>query len=286
MTQEYLKLLSKKAILDVTLDKVSTQLVETKMGLTTIEADRFAFEERTNQRIRQLEMEVHEKNRLLEGVGIFNNKNMLTTKPETPGKKTDQIAAEIGSAVQQWVSNIGQGHKKQNSHDTGVVIASTRERNNSFGNSSKDSNDDGQDSSFETKHNTATTPTLTQQQQQMDPPAMSPPHSPKSKQHLFDSLLRGKGTTDFFEKFKQNAGQEIDKFKQGLGGNNNNSSHDGKKKGGAGTSDVKVKANTNVNADGGISRTSTTNASSNSNIYVPATKKKLETSTFNESSIG
>ena len=127
MTQEYLKLLSQKAILDVTTDKLSTQLVETKMGLTTMEADRFQFEESTNARIRQLEYDIQEKNRLLDhsdkgrkDLGspqqqrTFSNGGAISKNPNN--KKVDQVA-EIRSAVTQWMSNSV--HKRQASHDTG-----------------------------------------------------------------------------------------------------------------------------------------------------------------------
>ena len=277
MTQEYLKLLSQKAILDVTLDKLSSQLVDTKMGLTTNEAERFAFEERTNARIRQLEHEINEKNCIL-GLAATGNKNdsraASTTTPNS--KKPDQIAAEIGSAVQQWVSKIGhQHHRKQDGHEVSAV-ASTSTTNQSDDNAiSVSATESGYGLPAESS------PSMTAAQQQKDPPALSPPHSPKSRQHqlLFDSL-RGKGT-DFFEKFKQNAEQEIDKFKKH--GLNGSSSHDNKKSNDKETGGGRG-GGTSGEGDGDNSTTATKATTNASNVYVPAMKKKLETSTYNHSS--
>mmetsp|Transcript_18932 Transcript_18932/g.45708 ORF Transcript_18932/g.45708 Transcript_18932/m.45708 type:complete len:693 (+) Transcript_18932:198-2276(+) len=286
MTQEYLKLLSQKAILDVTLDKLSCQLVDTKMGLTTIEAERFAFEERTNARIRQLEQHgIDEKNnnRMVLGMTDSGSKKASAATPNT--KKPDQIAAEIGSAVQQWVSSIGhQHHRKQdNSHDASSSSAAAAAASTAATNGTTNHEDGSavkttaQEKSID-GHTPKSSPSMAavQQPQQKDPPAISPPHSPKSKQHqlLFDSL-RGKGT-DFFEKFKQNAEQEIDKFKKhGLSGN---SSHDDKK------SNIKADGGGTSEEGDGDNGTGTAATTTNaSNVYVPATKKKLETSTYNHS---
>jgi hypothetical protein len=292
MTQEYLKLLSQKAILDVTADKLSTQLVETKMGLTTIEADRFAFEETTNRRIRQLENNLQEKNRILGfvehgaglnltgGVGGENSNN----KKKNESKKPPDQFAEIGSAVTQWVSNVT--HRKQDSHDTAMSTAAAAVSHNGLNDHSTtdrekitfpDQQQDEKDDESKNNNNN---------QSKSDPPTLrTPPHSPSMnpKQQLFDSL-RGKGIPDFFEKIKQNAGQEIDKIKQGLG-QHNNSSHDKKKPPATSIIDSSDKTSENGAAAGtnsGTTKTTTTTTTNTtrSNVYVPATKSKLKTSEY------
>ena len=66
MTQEYLKLIAEKSQLDSSVEKLSSQLVDTKMSLTTLEAEK----EETNERIQKLEQELHFKN---ESLGLVEN---------------------------------------------------------------------------------------------------------------------------------------------------------------------------------------------------------------------
>ena len=52
-------------IINVNVDKLSGQLVETKMVLTTMDAEHLAYQERTNARIKELERDLADKNKIL-----------------------------------------------------------------------------------------------------------------------------------------------------------------------------------------------------------------------------
>ena len=94
MTQEYLKLMAEKTSLQVTVEKLSAQLVETKIALTGLEADHQENGEMSGRRILELEKELKEKNEILsafEGVA-----------PSNVGS-TEQIK-ELKSLVSMWVS--------------------------------------------------------------------------------------------------------------------------------------------------------------------------------------
>ena len=207
MTRQYLKLVSEKAASDVNVDKLSGQLVETKMALTTIQADRLAYQERTNARIKELERELQDKNEILGSVetGAGLNLTSLAREGSTTSfgsagsdhsahkeyKKVDQVA-EIRSAVTQWVSNTVQ---KQRKNSNGDVAAAEN------GSSNVDTKVNGESSAKATS-----TP--------INPMTAQEAHD--AKQQLFDSL-RDKGS-GLFEILKQKGGEELDKIKQGGGG--------------------------------------------------------------------
>jgi len=199
MTREYLKLVAEKATLEVNTDKLSGHLVETKMCLTDLQAEHLAYQERTNTRIRELERQVEEKNKILSlvedgaGVKLTGESNGIASLPSggmatsQEHKKLDQVA-EIRSAVTQWVSNAV--HKQQQRQQE--VEASTADKN-------RNTDDDTLTNGSPTTTNTA---------------AAHDAHDPK--QQLLESL-RDKGT-GLFEILKQKGGQELDKIKQGGGG--------------------------------------------------------------------
>mmetsp|Transcript_21784 Transcript_21784/g.24323 ORF Transcript_21784/g.24323 Transcript_21784/m.24323 type:complete len:465 (-) Transcript_21784:374-1768(-) len=130
MTREYLKLIAEKSRLDVNVGKLSGQLVDTKMSLTTLEADK----ERTDARIRELERDLMDKNKIL-NLAEHEGKSILTTKwasaPRSSDvssksadltKKVDQVAdTSIRSAVSQWVSKL----QSTNDEETTVSNSST-----------------------------------------------------------------------------------------------------------------------------------------------------------------
>ncbi|KAL3941056.1 MAG: hypothetical protein SGARI_000721 [Bacillariaceae sp.] len=113
MTREYLKMLAEKATLDVSVDKLSGQLVETKMVVTSMETDHFSYKERTDSLIKQLENEVKAQSKLLglarkgasgmdavAGVGGSTRSLGSSGSDFNENKKIDQYR----SAVTQWVS--------------------------------------------------------------------------------------------------------------------------------------------------------------------------------------
>lgn len=101
MTREYLKLIAEKSRLDSSVEKLSAQLVDTKMSLTALEAEKI----QTNERIQKLEQELHFKN---ESLGLVEGGAALESNK---GGATDTVSDkgnEIRSAVTQWVSNTVQ----------------------------------------------------------------------------------------------------------------------------------------------------------------------------------
>jgi hypothetical protein len=205
MTREYLKLVAEKATLDVNVDKLSGQLVETKMVLTTMEGEHLAYQERTNARIKELERELADQNNTSLGLGAGIDK--LTGVTDTTrmigsetleSKKIDQVA-EIRSAVTQWVSERVEKvqHKQQrhNSKGDASLEALTAELNSVIDGSPGDTG-------------TAATSKIANKD--------VPGNTMDAKQQLFESL-RDK-STGLFEVLKQKGGQELDKFKQGGGG--------------------------------------------------------------------
>lgn len=219
MTKEYLKLVADKARLDGSVDKLSGQLVELKMGMAQLEADHLANQERIDSRFRELTRELENKNRILgfveHGAGLQLTENrgdedLMTaigsrrsTSKEI--KKTDQVA-EIRSAVTQWVSNTV--HKRQQiapakgvdgsmsttSFEEAVAVASD-------GSSDYPENANG---SMPTLSNGTTRTIASVEGSAQDP-----------KQHLFESL-RETGT-GLFEKWKQKGEHELDKIKHSGG---------------------------------------------------------------------
>ncbi|KAG7344173.1 hypothetical protein IV203_022181 [Nitzschia inconspicua] len=209
MTREYLKMVAEKATLEVNVDKLSGQLVETKMVLTTMEAENLAFQERTNARIKELERDLADKNKILglveHGAGLNllgatdSSRSIGSVGSETSdSKKIDQVA-DIRSAVTQWVTErVEKVHQKQrhNSKGDDSLEALTEELNAVIDGSPGDT---GMTASVDSAIKT------TPKNSTIDP-----------KQQLFESL-RDKGT-GLFEVLKQKGGQELDKIKHGGGG--------------------------------------------------------------------
>lgn len=183
MTREYLKLITEKSIMDSNIVKLSGQLVDTKMNLTTLEAEK----EQTDERIRTLERDLEDKNKILglvevgAGLQLTKATSAAADTSDASIKSTDSAnkVDEIRSAVTQWVSNTVQ----KADGDNNTVV----------------SNGSGEEAALITK--------LVQQQQQQ-----LRLHDPK--QQLFDSI-RDKGT-GLFEILKQK-GEQLDKIKQGGG---------------------------------------------------------------------
>jgi hypothetical protein len=212
MTREYLKLVSEKATLDVNVDKLSGQLVETKMVLTTMEAEHLAYQEQTATRIKELERDLADKNKILGMVEHGAGLKLLGTNESTrsigsvgsetsESKKIDQVA-EIRSAVTQWVTEkVEKVQQKQrhNSKGDASLEALTEELNAIVDGSPGDS---GMATSTASATKVAT---------------KDPSHNTiDPKQQLFESL-RDKGT-GLFEVLKQKGGQELDKLKHSGGG--------------------------------------------------------------------
>eukprot|EP00536_Pseudo-nitzschia_multiseries_P016127 jgi/Psemu1/44934/gm1.44934_g len=232
MTQEYLKLIAEKSRLDAGLEKLSGQLVDTKMSLTTLEADK----ERTDARIRELE---HQLNDTSNGTGTSNGQESGPGSNPGPspgpgplmdlgaGSKLTRVAArtidtirhtsdtslksidsakkvdDIRSAVTQWVSNTVQ--KQANAMSTSDKQDSAHGTVGSNSNSNSNGTATGK-SIVAATTSTSSTTTTTQPVQNL------PQHDPK--QQLLDSL-RDKGT-GLFEILKQK-GEQLDKIKQGSG---------------------------------------------------------------------
>lgn len=208
MTREYLKLIAERSRLNTSVEKLSGQLVDTKMSLTSIEAEK----ERSDARINELDHELNYKNEILglvengEGLKLSNiglADNILrisdaSSKSFDSAKKVD----EIRSAVTQWVSNTVQKQlqysNEENTNKLNSIIAISDNANVSEANS-----DHSAILSNVVEKSTAMTEQA-QQRKQQDP-----------KQQLFESL-RDKGT-GFFEILKQK-GEQLDKMKQGSGG--------------------------------------------------------------------
>lgn len=227
MTREYLKMVAEKATLDVNVDKLSGQLVETKMVLTTMETERLAYEERTNARIKELETDFADRNKILglveHGAGLKltglheSTRSIGSTGSETSeSKKADQVA-EIRSAVTQWVSERVekvQQRQRHNSRGDESLEALTEELNSVMDGARGDTGMPGSVACIDSASGTA-------------PKASSHTNSIDPKHQLFESL-RDKGSGLFevlkqkggqeLDKLKQKGGQEIDKFKQSGGG--------------------------------------------------------------------
>ena len=183
MTKEYLKLVAEKASLDVSATKLSSQLVETKMNLTKLEADHLTLKEETSRIIASLERELDEKNKLLEmiqqhdGLDADSMTNLVSKKAQVKELRS-AVTAWVNSAVsKRHVSGIGSGgeimaSEDLNGHDEGATVDAT--------------------------------------------PSRVPSKDNSDVAHVVLSSLKGKGT-DFFEKFKQKGGEELEKMKQNKG---------------------------------------------------------------------
>ncbi|MGK3743288.1 MAG: hypothetical protein ACI8RD_004435 [Bacillariaceae sp.] len=245
MTREYLKLIAERSRLDVNVGKLSGQLVDTKMSLTTLEADK----ERTDVRIRELERDLDDKNKILglveHGAGLdlttkgvsTHSSSDVSSKSTDSTKKVDQVT-DLRSTVSQWVSKL----------------QSTNEEETSVSNSSLskvyDDVHKGNGNETDGDSTTSNTTEKTEQSQQQEP-----------KQQLFDSL-RDKGT-GFFEILKQK-GEQLDKIKQGGGGDS----------GGGGLPWNRKDEDTNKDNDECDSSASTTK----SNVYVPSPRVRFSSS--------
>lgn len=178
MTKEYLKLVAEKASLDVSVQKLSSQLVETKMKLTTIETDHLTLQEETRSKIAKLEKELEEKNRVLEILQHQQEGSDAATVSSLASKK-DQVK-ELRSVVTAWVSNTVSKRQIPGGSDDTSAIESV----------------DG----------------LTGSDQIAEGGDTAPKPSNDVKHLMFESL-KGKGT-DLFEKIKQKGGEELDKIKK------------------------------------------------------------------------
>lgn len=178
MTKQYLKLLAEKAELDVSVDKLSSQLVETKMSLTTLEAEHLDLKEDLTRKVASLEKEREEKNNILKLV-----EEGMDGLASSASKK-DQVK-ELRSVVTQWVSNTVS--KRQSIHDTSVHGEDTTISTEPSGSDGEDENNTNNNSKHGESNNNA-------------------------KQQMFESL-RGKGS-DLLEKIKQKGGEELEKIKK------------------------------------------------------------------------
>jgi hypothetical protein len=177
MTKEFLKLLAEKASLDVSVNKLSSQLVETKMKLTTMESDHLTLQEETSRKISQLERELEEKNKLLEAVQQHGGIDASTL-----ATKKDQVK-ELRSSVTAWVSGTV---AKRQMHDAGI---------NSDKSAAEASNVREDGVALDAA-----------------PSLGSGIGSNDVTQMVFGSL-KGK-SADFFEKIKQKGGEELEKIKK------------------------------------------------------------------------
>jgi hypothetical protein len=123
MTKQYLKLVAEKAGLDVSVEKLSGQLVETKMNLTTLEADHLSLQERASRQILKLEKELEEKNKIVEFV---DEAGLMVASSNSNSNKKDQVK-ELRSVVTQWVSNTVQKRQSVTDVHDGNTISSTED---------------------------------------------------------------------------------------------------------------------------------------------------------------
>lgn len=191
MTKEYLKLVAEKASLDVSVQKLSTQLVDTKMKLTTLEADHLSLQEETSRKISKLEKQIRDKNSVLE---VLQQQGGLDTASiENLASKKDQVK-ELRSVVTAWVSNtVSKRQVEGSSHGGGSGSGDIVATDVSEGLSATDEDENA----AAAKAIVAATTT--------------PKTSSDVKQLMFESL-KGKGT-DLFEKIKQKGGEEFEKIK-------------------------------------------------------------------------
>mmetsp|Transcript_17162 Transcript_17162/g.35240 ORF Transcript_17162/g.35240 Transcript_17162/m.35240 type:complete len:583 (+) Transcript_17162:82-1830(+) len=200
MTREYLKVIAEKSRLDACVEKLLRQLVDTKMELTTLEAD----QERTVARVRELEHALHNNNNSNSNSNNNNIPGLSDNGAELKSSKGETVdnnsrmsngsshsldstkkADDIRSAVTQWVSNTV--HKQANS-----TIARLEDGNTTEG--------DGDQSTILSYGNIEKHIDRIQEQKLQDP-----------KQQLLDSL-RDKGT-GLLEILKQK-GEQLDMMKQ------------------------------------------------------------------------
>ena len=205
-TVEYLKLVAANAELDISVEKLSSQLVETKMNLTSLEADHLTLKEETTRKIKLLEKDVKDKNRIIESLSIED--------PSTAAAIAGTVAAkdsvkELRSVVTQWVTNkvsnkqqtVGNSHGSDENDGENNAVTSDEVENDHLGTSKR--------STTTTKDRTTTAK-----------PQDSSIKDTNSTKQLVDSLkekgggILGKGG-DLFDKFKKSGAEDLlDKIKQ------------------------------------------------------------------------
>mmetsp|Transcript_29996 Transcript_29996/g.72030 ORF Transcript_29996/g.72030 Transcript_29996/m.72030 type:complete len:549 (+) Transcript_29996:98-1744(+) len=185
MTKEYLKLVAEKATLDVSLEKLSNQLVDTKMSLTTLEAEHLSLHDELKMQKAQLEKEIAEKNKILELLDVGSEELVATAGIDSDGAAKDDSATnpkaqvkELRSVVTQWVSNTVS--KKQSGEGGVGEMAADDATATTAGTTIEDSTNNASNA--------------------------------VSRQIMFDSL-RGKGR-DLLENIKAKGGDEIERIKQ------------------------------------------------------------------------
>jgi hypothetical protein len=182
MTKEYLKLVAQKASSDVSLEKLSNQLVDTKMNLTSLEAEHLSLQDEVARQLSILETDIAEKNKI---IAQFQS-GVEETSSSSAGSAAAAIGSEskskeLRSVVTQWVSSTV---SKKQTDTTSTPVKANNISDSRTLNSSVSNND------LEDGH--PTTPA-------------------QSKQLMFDSL-RGKGS-DLLEKIKLKGGDEIERLK-------------------------------------------------------------------------
>jgi hypothetical protein len=261
MTKEYLKLVADKARLDGSVDKLAGQLVELKMGMTQLEANHLAYQEKTDARIRELTRELEDRNKILglvehgAGLQLTGNRghgdSMSTIGSSESGRKEnkDQVA-EIRSAVTQWVSNTVQ--KRQQTTSSKALEGAAPTIGEGVG-----ADQNGSSNSLELATGTK-------------PHQASDVAVAEAKQQLFESL-RDKGT-GLFEKWKQKGEQELDKIKHNGGPalpwqrkEQNGGNHKGKESAGAIGS-----GSSSTHSGGDVA------AGVDPNVYVPVARSRLQ----------
>jgi hypothetical protein len=227
-TKEYLKLVAEKATLDVSVDKLSAQLVETKMVVTSMEAEHFAYQERTRAKIKELENELKERMKLLSlaekgalSAGVGNSSRSLGSSSSEPHdhKKIDQYR----SAVTQWVSEkVEKVHQRQREHSieeeappVTLRLSETEDGSDTLNDitvNGKSNGSPGDTSASNLSFDLATKKSATASAEVATNGSSSQDATVDPKQQILESL-RDK-STGFFEILKQKGGEELDKLKQ------------------------------------------------------------------------
>jgi hypothetical protein len=109
-TTEYLKLVAAKAGLAISVEKLSDQLVETKMKLTTLEQDHLALKEETNRKIKSLEQEMKEKDKQIPSKGAVvggeaPTASTSTSKVSNTTEQLKDVRSVVAQGFTQWVSD-------------------------------------------------------------------------------------------------------------------------------------------------------------------------------------
>lgn len=174
MTQEYLKLVAEKASLDVTVEKLSNQLVTTKMDLTTLEAEHLSLQETMAIKMSKLEKELDEKTKLLEV--SEESRSKLQKDLEERDRKLLENTKE---------SEMNGSFSEENILTTTAATTDT---------------------------GTATNGTTNFKVESVEESVKVDTVKSQTKTPIFDSL-KGRGN-DFFEKIKSKGGDEFERIKQ------------------------------------------------------------------------